>query len=59
MKNEEKQALDRARKLEEESEPITKDIRTLQKQTLDEANELKKLLKPSRFVDGKPAHHRR
>ena len=52
MKNSEKEALERAHKLAGESEPA-EDIKTIQKRTLDEANALKKMLKPARFVDGK------
>ncbi|MBS3125067.1 hypothetical protein J4211_02335 [Candidatus Woesearchaeota archaeon] len=50
MKTAEKEALERARKLELEPEPVT-DIRELQKQNLDEAESLRKLLKPARFVE--------
>lgn len=53
MKNEDKSALERARKLADEQEPLSEDIKTIQKRTLDEANTLKKMLKPGKFVDGK------
>lgn len=46
--------LEKAHELEHEDEPV-KNVRAMQKKTIEEAKKLGKLLKPLKHIDGKKA----